>query len=471
MNRTLLNNRSTYCQFAAIFFPIFFPIAVRNITNSLVSIVDVLMLGRLDDVALSGASFANQFSLIVSLTLSGLTSGASVMIAQYWGRKDKNTIERIVAIALRFSFSIVAVFFMLSSFFPRRLMSFYTNDTEIIDAGVTYLRYICPSFFILAFTDVYFTSMSAMGHVVVATVSKTSAVFTNLLLNWLLIYGKCGFPALGLRGAAIATVCARAVELTIAFVHAAHNTQIRIRLRYVFQSQGVLIQDFLRLCIPVTVNDIIWVAGYNVTGSIVGHLGVSVTAAYSVACQVREFMLVFSYGTASSAAIIIGNALGSGELDLAMDYGKKLITIGTAIGIGAGLAVFGSQNLVAGIVQLPPKATEYLHYLLQIMTVFTMLQAFTTLINLGLFRAGGDPKFALYLDFVTMWGINVGMGMLSAYVLHLPVRVTLILIMLDEAVKAPVLYWRFRKNIWVRNITRSELKNCNEGSETAELLP
>lgn len=457
MNRTLLNNRSTYCQFAAIFFPIFFPIAVRNITNSLVSIVDVLMLGRLDDVALSGASFANQFSLIVSLTLSGLTSGASVMIAQYWGRKDKNTIERIIAIALRFSFSIVTVFFMLSAFFPRMLMSFYTNDTQIIDAGVTYLRCVCPSYFILAFTDVYFTSMSAMGHVVVATVSKSSAVFTNLLLNWLLIYGKCGFPALGLRGAAIATVCARAVELIIALAHAAHNTQVRIRLRYVFRSQGVLIQDFLRLCIPVTVNDIIWVAGYNMTGSIVGHLGVSVTAAYSVACQVREFMLVFSYGTASSAAIIIGNALGSGELDLALDYGKKLLRIGTAIGIGAGLAVCGSQNLIAGIVKLPPKATEYLHYLLQIMTLFTMLQAFTTLINLGLFRAGGDPQFALYLDFATMWGINVGMGMLSAYVLHLPVQVTLILIMLDEAVKAPVLYWRFRKNIWVRNITRSEL--------------
>lgn len=452
-NRT----KTTYRQFVAIFLPIFFPIAIRNITNSLVSIVDVLMLGRLSDVALSGSSFANQFSLIVSLTLSGLSSGASIMIAQYWGKGDRRTIERIIAIALRFSFLISTFFFFLASLFPQALMGFYTNDPQIIAAGVTYLRYVCPSFLILAFSDIYFSSVSAMGHVVVATVSKSSAVVTNLLLNWLLIYGKLGFPALGLRGAAIASVCARIVELLIALVHACGNKDIRIRLKYMFQPQEILIQDFFRFCIPVTVNDIIWAAGYNITGSIVGHLGASVTAAYSVACQVREFMLVFSYGTASSAAIIIGNALGSGELELALDYGKKLLRIGATIGACAGLAVFASQNLVAGIVLLPPESTEYLHYLLSIMTVFTMLQAFTTLINLGLFRAGGDPKFALYLDFIAMWGINVGIGMLSAYVWELPVRVTLIIIMLDEAVKAPILYWRFRKNIWVRNITRNKM--------------
>ena len=414
------------------------------------------MLGRLSDVALSGSSFATQFNLIAMLAIAGLSSGMSIMVAQYWGKGDKRTVERILAIAFRFSFSFAAFFFLLSVFAPGTILGFYTNDPQIREAGIIYLRYLCPTFFILAFTDIYFTAMSAMGKVMIATVSKSSAVFTNLFLNWVLIYGNLGFPALGLRGAAIATVCARVVELIFALGHALHSRDVRIRLDQIFRPQGVLLKDFLKFCIPTTANELIWSLGYSTTGSIVGHMGVAVTAAYSVACQVREFMLVFSYGIASTAAIIVGNALGAGQLKKAKDYARKLLITGTCIGICAGLAVFSVQDLVAWIVNLPPESTEYLHYLLRIMTLFTMLQAFTTLINLGLFRAGGDPKFALYLDFVAMWGINVGMGMLAFYVLKLPLKVVLFIIMSDEIVKAPILFARFRKYIWLKNITRSD---------------
>ena len=447
-------DRVSWRTFLGLALPLLLPLSLRSVLNSAVAIADVLMLGRLGDTALSAASLGGQVRLILTMVFSGLVSGASILIAQYWGRGDRGTVERVLAIALRFSLLIAVPALLVSLLTPGTVLRLYTDDPLLAAAGAEYLRYVSPAFPIMAVTDIYWGAVGAVGRVKASTAGRLLALGVNVALNAVLIFGKLGFPALGVRGAAAATVCARLTELLVMTVYCRRRRDIRIRPELILSRQGGLFRDFLRYAVPTTLNDLVWVTGYSMTGAILGRLGADAVAASSAASQVREIMLSCSYGAAGASAVLVGAALGSGRLRLGEEYGRKMLALSALIGGAAGLLVLSARPVLPGLLHLSAQAEGYTRYLLTVMAFFAVLQAVTTEINLGVFRAGGDPRFALILDFLAMWGVNVGLGALSAFVFRWPARVTLVLILSDEVVKLPILLWRYGKKIWVRDITR-----------------
>lgn len=431
------------------------PIALQNLINAAVSAADVIMLGRVSEYALSGASLGGQVQYIMMLIFFGLTSGASVLIAQYWGKKDMKSIEKVLGIAMRFALVIGTLFTVAAFFFAEQIMYIYSNDAMVVSEGVKYIRIVCFSYIIFAFNMVYLNTMRSMERVVVSTVVYSISLVVNIIVNALLIFGLFGLPKLGVVGAAIGTLVARIIEFVIVLIYDRRfNNVLKFRLSYLFERDKVLLRDFIVFSIPVVINELMWGLGTSTNTGILGNLGASVSAASSVAQTLRQLATVVSFGIASAAAIMIGKVIGENKLKLAKEYGKRFIFLTLAAGVLGGLLILAVRPIVLAVFALEPLTKQYMSMMMFVMSYFVVGQAFNTTIIVGILRAGGDTKFGLFLDVSTMWCCSILIGYLAAFVWKLNVTVVYMILMSDEIIKIPISYMRYRSGKWLRNVTR-----------------
>ena len=431
------------------------PIALQNLINAAVSAADVIMLGRVSEYALSGASLGGQVQYIMMLIFFGLTSGASVLIAQYWGKKDMKSIEKVLGIAMRFALVIGMLFTVAAFFFAEQIMYIYSNDAMVVSEGVKYIRIVCFSYIIFAFNMVYLNTMRSIERVVVSTVVYSISLVVNIIVNALLIFGLLGLPKLGVVGAAIGTLVARIIEFVIVLIYDRRfNKVLKFRLSYLFERDKVLLRDFIVFSIPVVINELMWGLGTSTNTGILGNLGASVSAASSVAQTLRQLATVVSFGIASAAAIMIGKVIGENKLKLAKEYGKRFIFLTLAAGVLGGLLILAVRPIVLAVFALEPLTKEYMSMMMFVMSYFVVGQAFNTTIIVGILRAGGDTKFGLFLDVSTMWCCSILIGYLAAFVWKLNVTVVYMILMSDEIIKIPISYMRYRSGKWLRNVTR-----------------
>ena len=431
------------------------PIALQNLINAAVSAADVIMLGRVSEYALSGASLGGQVQYIMMLIFFGLTSGASVLIAQYWGKKDMKSIEKVLGIAMRFALVIGMLFTVAAFFFAEQIMYIYSNDAMVVSEGVKYIRIVCFSYIIFAFNMVYLNTMRIIERVVVSTVVYSISLVVNIIVNALLIFGLLGLPKLGVVGAAIGTLVARIIEFVIVLIYDRRfNKVLKFRLSYLFERDKVLLRDFIVFSIPVVINELMWGLGTSTNTGILGNLGASVSAASSVAQTLRQLATVVSFGIASAAAIMIGKVIGENKLKLAKEYGKRFIFLTLAAGVLGGLLILAVRPIVLAVFALEPLTKEYMSMMMFVMSYFVVGQAFNTTIIVGILRAGGDTKFGLFLDVSTMWCCSILIGYLAAFVWKLNVTVVYMILMSDEIIKIPISYMRYRSGKWLRNVTR-----------------
>lgn len=431
------------------------PIALQNLINAAVSAADVIMLGRVSEYALSGASLGGQVQYIMMLIFFGLTSGASVLIAQYWGKKDMKSIEKVLGIAMRFALVIGTLFTVAAFFFAEQIMYIYSNDAMVVSEGVKYIRIVCFSYIIFAFNMVYLNTMRSIERVVVSTVVYSISLVVNIIVNALLIFGLFGLPKLGVVGAAIGTLVARIIEFVIVLIYDRRfNNVLKFRLSYLFERDKVLLRDFIVFSIPVVINELMWGLGTSTNTGILGNLGASVSAASSVAQTLRQLATVVSFGIASAAAIMIGKVIGENKLKLAKEYGKRFIFLTLAAGVLGGLLILAVRPIVLAVFALEPLTKEYMSMMMFVMSYFVVGQAFNTTIIVGILRAGGDTKFGLFLDVSTMWCCSILIGYLAAFVWKLNVTVVYMILMSDEIIKIPISYMRYRSGKWLRNVTR-----------------
>ena len=247
------------------------PIALQNLINVAVTSADVVMLGRVGETVLSGSSLAGQVQFVLTLFLFGLTSGAAVLTAQYWGKKDMRTIEKVMGIAFRFSIIVSVIFLLAVQIFPAQVMSIFTPEQPVIDEGVKYLRIVSFSYLTCAVTHVYLNVMRSVERVVIATVTYSVSLIVNIIINGILIFGLLGFPQMGIVGAAIGTLVARIVELLIVVVYARTKSILNFKLRDLFVRDKLLFQDFIRYAIPVTLNELMWGTGCSVIAVVIGE--------------------------------------------------------------------------------------------------------------------------------------------------------------------------------------------------------
>lgn len=430
------------------------PIVLQNLVTTAVSSADVIMLGFVGQDALSAGSLASQIMFILNLVYSGIASGIVMLAAQYWGRQDTHTIERIMGIGMRFSILVSAAFFVLACFFPALLMRIFTDEAALIATGIPYLRVVSFSYLFMSVSQVYLCTMRAVERVVFATAANGSALILNIFFNAVFIFGLFGAPKLGIIGVALATSVSRAVELFICLVDNIFFRTIRFRIRTLWESNQVLFSDFLKYSLPAFGNEVVWGVAFSMYSVIMGHMGSDIVAANAVVVVARNLGTVACFGIASAGAILLGKSIGAGHMETVKADASRFCRITFVSGIVGGVVIFLSKPLFLNMADLTPTAQSYLNIMLLINMYYVLGQAMNTAVICGVFRSGGDSRWGFICDAIDMWGYAVPLGFLAAFVLKLPPMWVYFLICTDEFVKIPFVYRHYKSYKWLKNITR-----------------
>lgn len=431
------------------------PMAIQNVVNVAIVSTDVIMLSKVGEKVLAGASLASQIQFIMTLIFFGITSGATILTAQYWGKGDRRTVEKILALSLRLSLGVAFLFFCIATFFPRQAMSVFSKDLLVVEQGVSYLRIIGFSYLLTAVTMVYLNVLRSIEKVFISTVVYAVSLFTNIFVNSLLIFGYLGFPRLGIVGAAIGTLIARLVEIGIVFCYARKNQHLlKVHGKDLLHTSRILWKDFLHYATPVVLNELFWGAGIAANAAILGHLGSSVVAASSVTQILRQLSAVVTFGIANAAAILIGKTIGEKRYLLAEVYARKLIRLSVISCTIGSIFIFCISPFVIKHFAVTVEIQNYLEYMLKIIVFYIIAQGVSVIFIIGIFRAGGDSRYGLFVDFSTMWLGSILLGFLGAFVFHFPVKVVYLFLMCDEFLKIPLVLLRYKKKKWLKNITR-----------------
>ena len=436
-------------------FTIVAPIAFQYFMSSLVSASDAFMLGFLNQDSLSASSLAGQIAFVYSLFIMAFVSGCNVLAAQYWGKKDRHTVEEVLALTMRYSLFVGAVFTLAALFIPEYIMHIFTNDRQLIHLGGIYLRTVALSYILGGFSQGYFGVMKICDLAGLSSLIGSLAVVVNIIFNALLIFGIGPFPEMGIAGAALATVLARAFECVFIFVVMLQGKCPALRIKKLFRlNNKPLHRDYIKYTVPLLLNQLGWGGGVTMYSVIMGHLGTDATAANSIASIVRSMIASLCWGIASGVGIIIGGMLGRNEKEEAKKAGGKFVRLSIWIGVGSGLVILALTPLILNVITLNDKAQYYLKFMMLMAAYYIIGNSLNSTVIGGLFPAGGDTKFGMICDIVTLWCVVVPMGMIAAFWLKLPVLAVAFILTLDEFVKIPAVYKHYVKYKWLNNITR-----------------
>lgn len=431
------------------------PMALQNLINTGITTADVVMLGKVGENVLSGCSLAGQIQFILNLIFFGITSGATVLTAQYWGKGDRRSIEKVLGIALRVSMIIALLFTIVTLMFPAHLMRIFTAEQQVITEGVKYLKIVAYTYLFQAVTMVYLNIMRSVERVVISTMVYLVSMVINIVFNAVFIFGLIGFPVMGIKGAAASTLLARMIELIMVLVYAKwKNKDVRLHISDIWARNPLLFQDFLRYSLPVIINELIWGAGFSANAAIIGHLNSSAVAANSVAQVTRNLATVIVFGIANAASIMLGKVIGENKTELAEKYAKRFIGLSVFFGAMGGGLVLVARPFVISHLSLSERSAEYMGFMLLCMAVYVMTQAVNTTLIIGVFRAGGDTKVGLFIDAGSMWCCSIIFGALAAFVFHASVEVVYLILLSDELIKLPFSFGRYRQKKWLKNVTR-----------------
>lgn len=383
--------------------------------------------------------------------------GTSILVAQYFGKGDRESIKRIFGYVIRVSVLISLVFFLTSLFTPSLLMRIFTRDIQLVSGGARYLRIVSVSYLFTSISQIYLGILKNTNYAVKSMVICSSAVVINLFLNAVFIYGLWFFSEMEIAGAALATSIAKLIEMIWAYVESLRKNRIRLHVKYCFFAEKWVIRDYWKYTFPVLGNYLVWGIGFSMYSVIMGHLGSDAVAANSIANIAKNLIVSFCTGLGNGGGIVIGNELGMGNLEQAKKYGGLLWKLSIISGLVSGLFLMALSPLILNVTVLTPQASEYLKWMLILCACYMVAKSVNTTVIAGIFPAGGDSKFGLICDTITMWVFAVPAGFLAAFVCHFPVVVVFLIINLDEVVKIPAALIHYKKYGWLKNITREEV--------------
>lgn len=430
------------------------PIVLQNLMLALVAVADAFMLGGLDQNYMSAVSLATQIQFIQNMFLSASTSSLAILGAQYWGKGDTGAFDDLFCVALRLCGLVSAIFCVACMLIPQYLMLLFTNEPLLIGYGVSYLRIAGLSYLLTGISQCYLVIMKVSDHAAVTAAVSTSAVCTNIVLNWILIYGKFGAPSLDVRGAALATLMARILELATVIVISFRPGFIRPYVTRLFRRNRQLAGDFRKCAMPLLGACLFWGIGFTSYSSFMGHLGTDAAAANSVAAVVRDIICCLSAGISSAGGIMVGNELGAGRLEQGKRYGVRLLKISFVCGIVMAVVMALAAPAILRYVKLTPQAATYLKGMFVVIAFYMIGRAVNDVTINGIFGAGGDTMFDMYSLAVAMWCVAIPLAVAGTYFLHWPVVVVYACTCIDEVGKIPWTLIHFRRYKWVKDLTR-----------------
>lgn len=432
------------------------PIAFQQFMLALVGASDAVMLGFISQDALSAVSLAGQVMFVFNLFLSAFAMGTNMMAAQYWGKGDREAVEKILAFVLRASLAVSFVFSMGTLVIPRQIMYIFTSEQILVESGAVYLRASAVSYLMCGISQIYLCIMKNSGHAIKSTVISSTAVVLNILLNAVLIFGLFGTPAFGIAGAAYATAAARVIEALWAVSDSKKSGRIRLKINFFLHADKLLEKTYWKHSLPVLGNQLAWGCGFTMYSVVMGHMGSDAVAANSIANIAKNLLVCFCIGIGNGGSIIVGNELGAGKLALAKKYGQKLCRLSVISGILSGAALLALSPLILHFASLNSRAEEYLKWMFLICAYYLVGKSINTTTIGGIFSAGGDTRFGLVCDTITLWAVTVPLGCIAAFVLNWPVLAVYFVLNLDEIIKLPAVYKHYTEYRWVKDLTRRE---------------
>ncbi|MEG1255745.1 MATE family efflux transporter [Clostridium sp.] len=442
-------------KFYKLLFSISIPIAIQNLITFAVSMLDTIMVGSLGEVQLSSVAIANNLFFILMILMFGLAGGSNIMISQYWGKKDVDTIHKILSIMYRVSIAIIIIFIGIAAVLPKEFMSIFSNDIAVIEGGASYLRIVCIGYLFYGVTNCTIMMLRSVKTVKISMVVYSVSLVINAFFNWIFIFGKFGVPAMGIQGAAMATVLARIAEFIIILVFMkCFENKINLRPKHLLKVDKVIFKDFASTCTPVLFNELLWSTGASMIAVIVAELGTSTVAANSINGVAHQFVTVFIFGLSNATAVIIGNTIGEGKKHKAREYAFTIGVFSILMGVMAGIIVYLIRPLIVEFYNVPEATKLIAMEIMSVTSIVVVFQALGVNMMMGVLRGGGDAKFVLLNDILFMWCVAIPGGFIAVRIFNLPIVPVFFIIKSDEIIKSFVAIIRVSSGKWVRDVTR-----------------
>jgi putative MATE family efflux protein len=430
------------------------PIIVQNLILSSLNLIDVAMIGGLGDTAIASVGLANQYFFLLNLLLFGISSGSAIFTAQYWGNRDTKSIRKVLGIGLICGIIASSLFTIGGLLFPEQILGLFSPDAAVVDLGSKYLRVVAFSYIVTAITFSYSLVLRSTGNVKVPMIVSMVALSTNTVLNYILINGKLGAPAMGVEGAALATVIARVIEMVfLLYMVYRQKMVVAASVKEMLAFDRKYLAEFFKVIIPVILNESIWALGVTIYSVVYARMGTSAVASTNIAGTIERITWVIFMGLGNACAIMIGNKIGQGDSKIVVDYAKRFLSIGGILAIIMGFFVALTAPLALRLINASPEVTEYARLNLIVFSCILWARVLNFTIIIGILRSGGDTFFSLFIDVGGVWFVGIPMALLGAFVFKLPIYWVYAMVALEEIFKLVFGIPRVLSKKWINNLT------------------
>ena len=429
------------------------PVAFQQFITASLNMVDVVMVGQLGEASIAALGLANQVFFLLVLFLFGVTSGMAIFTAQFWGKGDEESIRKVLGICLMVAMSVGTLFTLAATLIPETVLSFYTEDPEVIAIGSSYLRIVGFSYIFMAITTSYFAVLRSITLVGITVIVSVIAIVLKTILGYLLIFGIGPFPTLGVRGAAFGTAFGWIFQcLLILFLVYRLKTPLATNPLSFFRFERTFLGDVLKTAMPAAANEVFWSVGITVYNAVYAHIGTDAIASVQISATVEEIAFVFFIGLGNACAIMIGNKIGEGEKGIAFEYGRRYTILTVLVALFAGLIILSLRGPMVNLYEISELAAANARRLMLIFASTAWLRSINFILFVGALRAGGDTRFAMFMELFSIWAIGVPAALIGGFVLRLPVTGVYMMVLLEELVKAFIITRRYLSRKWIHDL-------------------
>jgi putative MATE family efflux protein len=435
------------------------PIAIQQLFVAGLAIVDVMLVGQLGDTSVAAVGLATQVYFILSVLYFGMSSGSAIFTAQYWGKNDEESIQQVLSLNIISNILIGVFFTVIAQIFPEFILSLFSSDPQVIQVGSEYLRIFSIGFVFTGISYAIFTVLRSTENVKIPMLVGGSILTFNTLLGYILIFGKLGLPELGVNGAAIANTSARILEVfVIVAIIKIRSSTVVIQPKIVLKIKTEFIKRYLSTAMPVTINELVWVLGISVYTSIYAHIGTESITATNIAFTIENLAVVPFFALGNAYAIIVGKRIGAGDIDVAFKSGRHVILIGVSISMVMSMLILLNKSWILSIYKITETSRYYAHLVLIVLAVALLIKSTNMIMIIGIIRAGGDTRYGLFVEWLTMWIYAVPAAYISANYFHLPVYWVATIVAFEEVIKFFLLFSRYRSKKWIHHLTQPVLE-------------
>lgn len=429
------------------------PIILTNLMASSLHIIDNIMVGSLGNTALASVAQANQLTFVMRLTLFGVAGGCAIFSSQHWGVEDVKGVRHVLGISMICALVICFVATLLATVFPLAVMSVYTPDPVVAAQGASYLRIVGPSFLAIGISTVYNAGNRSTERVRLNMVASVSAIAANTFLNWCLIFGNLGMPAMGVEGAALATAIAAIVEAVILIGWTyLKKYPAAAKIKEMLPPSFAFVKRYFRVAFPVILNEGLWSLGTSAYAAVYGRISTQAVAAMSVFNTVDQVMLAAVWGTMNATSVMVGKRIGANKEDDAYLCSQRMMLMGVALAVLMGILLYLTRGSIVTLFNISDEAKALAVSVMGMAAFVLWVRAFNSVNVVGILRAGGDAVYSMVLDGGAIWFIGVPLAFFSGLVLKIPLPYVYLVIQIEEAVKLIIGYRRFLTKKWINNL-------------------